>query len=66
MAILYIVIPAYNESENIINCVNDWYPIVEGHNEEGKSRLIIINDGSKDNTYNILQEYMSVTKCITE
>ena len=56
MAILYIVIPAYNESENIINCINDWYPIVEGHNEEGKSRLVVINDGSKDNTYEILQE----------
>ena len=25
---LYVVIPAYNESENIEKCVNDWYPIV--------------------------------------
>lgn len=52
--ILYIVIPAYNEAENIENCINDWYPIVEKHNDNGKSRLVIIDDGSKDNTYNIL------------
>ena len=48
---LYIVIPAYNEEENIEQCVNDWYPIVEKHNGGGRSRLVIINDGSKDSTY---------------
>lgn len=53
---LYIVIPAYNESENIENCVNDWYPVVVAHNPGGDSRLVIINDGSKDNTYEILTE----------
>lgn len=52
--VLYIVIPAYNEKDNIEQCVNDWYPIVEKYNGEGKSRLVIINDGSKDNTYEIL------------
>jgi len=53
---LYIVIPAYNESENIANCVEDWYKVVEGHNTKGESRLVIINDGSKDNTLAILEE----------
>ncbi len=53
---LYIVIPAYNESANICACVNDWYPVVEAHNESGESRLVIINDGSKDNTLQILME----------
>lgn len=52
---LYIVIPAYNESENIIDVVNDWYPVVEQYGGEG-SRLVIIDDGSKDNTYEILQK----------
>lgn len=56
MECLYIIIPAYNEAENIDKLVNDWYPIIEKHNGEGKSRLVIINDGSKDNTYNLLQE----------
>lgn len=53
---LYIVIPAYNESENIKNLVKDWYPVIEKYNGDGKSRLVIINDGSKDDTYKILQE----------
>lgn len=56
MEILYIVIPAYNESENIESCVKDWYPIIEKHNGNGNSRLVIINDGSKDNTLKILKQ----------
>ncbi len=53
---LYIVIPAYNEEENIEACINDWYPIVEKHNGNEESRLVIINDGSKDNTYEVMQK----------
>lgn len=56
MNTLYIVIPAYNESANIEECVKSWYPVVEKHNEEGKSKLVIINDGSKDNTFEILTD----------
>ena len=57
METLYIVIPAYNESENIKACVNDWYPIIEKHNGNGSSRLVIINDGSKDHTLEMLQKF---------
>lgn len=53
---LYIVIPAYNEEENIEQCVNDWYPVVESHNGAGRSRLLIVNDGSKDRTCEKLRE----------
>ena len=53
---LYIVIPAYNEEENIENVVNDWYPVVTAHDGNGESRLLIINDGSKDSTYEKLKE----------
>lgn len=53
---LYIVIPAYNESENIKQVIEDWYPIVEKYNGNGASRLVIIDDGSKDNTYQIMLE----------
>ena len=56
MDALYIVIPAYNEAENIEACVNDWYPVIEKHNSNGNSRLVIINDGSKDNTLEILNK----------
>jgi glycosyltransferase involved in cell wall biosynthesis len=51
---LYIIIPAYNERDNIENVVNDWYPVVEIYGED--SRLVIVNDGSKDDTYEILQK----------
>lgn len=54
---LYIVIPAYNESENIRQLIDDWYPVVEKHNGNGESRLVIINDGSKDNTYDLICKY---------
>ena len=37
---LYIVIPAYNEEENIEAVIKDWYPIVEKIGNG--SRLVII------------------------
>ncbi len=33
MSSLFIVIPAYNESENIEQTIRDWYPIVESNNK---------------------------------
>lgn len=54
--ILYIVIPAYNEGDNIEKLIANWYPIIERHNGNGKSRLVIINDGSKDNTKELILE----------
>lgn len=55
MDCLYIVIPAYNEEENIERVLCDWYPVVERHRADGASRLLVIDDGSKDRTYQILQ-----------
>ena len=52
--ILYAVIPAYNEEENIQKVVEDWYPVIEKCGSD--SRLVIIDDGSKDNTYALLKE----------
>ena len=45
---LYIIMPAYNEEENIEKVVEQWYPVIEeiGHG----SRLVVFNDGSKDQT----------------
>lgn len=51
---LYIVIPAYNEQETIRQVIADWYPVVEKIGAD--SRLVIVDDGSKDNTYAILKE----------
>lgn len=53
--VLYIVVPAYNEHDNIENLINDWYPVVKKHNGNGNSRLVIVNDGSKDDTLSIIQ-----------
>ena len=53
--VLYIIIPAYNEEANIENVIQDWYPVVEKHNGKGKSRLVILDDGSRDATHAIVQ-----------
>ena len=53
--VLYIVVPAYNEEDNIKQLIDDWYPVVEKHDGNGQSRLVIVNDGSKDNTLAIVQ-----------
>lgn len=54
--VLYIVIPAYNEEANIKAVVEEWYPIIEQYNGQQKSRLVIINDGSKDQTLSVLKK----------
>jgi glycosyltransferase involved in cell wall biosynthesis len=51
---LYIVIPAYNEEENITAVIKDWYPVVEKIGNG--SRLVIIDDGSKDRTFPLMKE----------
>lgn len=51
---LYIVIPAYNEEENINSVIENWYPIVERIGNG--SKLVIINDGSKDSTYTLMKK----------
>ena len=52
--VLYIVIPAYNEEMNIEAVAREWHEVVAGIGPE--SRLVIINDGSKDHTYDKLVE----------
>ncbi len=57
MDTLYIVIPAYNEQMNIKTVLEEWYPVVEKHHGNGNSRLLVIDDGSKDATYQIIKEW---------
>ena len=47
---LFIIIPAYNEEANIENTVREWYPVIKKHNGDGRSRLVVVNDGSTDHT----------------
>lgn len=56
--VLYVVMPAYNEEENLPNVIKEWYPIVDMHDGCGNSRLLIVNDGSKDRTAEIGKELM--------
>ncbi|MBO4241700.1 MAG: glycosyltransferase family 2 protein, partial [Clostridiales bacterium] len=51
---LYIVMPAYNEEANIETVVAEWHQVAEKYGEG--SRLVIVNDGSKDSTYEKLLE----------
>ena len=50
MKSLYIIAPAYNEEDNIEDFVKTWYPVIENHGS-GDSRLVVVNDGSTDRTY---------------
>lgn len=53
---IYFVMPAYNESENIKDTIKQWYPVIDRINKGGEATAIlaIANDGSKDNTYEIM------------
>ena len=50
---LYVVMPAYNEEENIEGVVRQWYPVLAGKSED--SRLVIADSGSVDKTHEILE-----------
>jgi len=51
---IYIVMPAYNEAANIERVVMQWYPIL--HDKSDKSRLVIADSGSTDDTHDILKK----------
>ena len=51
---LYLVMPAYNEEENIRDVVDQWYPILAAGGPD--SRLVVADSGSTDHTHAILQD----------
>ena len=51
---LYIVMPAYNEEDNIEVVIKQWYPILEGKGEG--SRLVIADSGCNDRTHEIIEK----------
>jgi glycosyltransferase involved in cell wall biosynthesis len=59
---LYIVMPAYNEEENIETVVREWHEIIA---KVGDGKLVIVDDGSGDNTYAKLQELQKEAPYLT-
>ena len=55
MDILYVVMPAYNEEDNILDVVTSWYPVLEG--KDPASRLVIADSGSQDRTHELLENF---------
>ena len=55
MDILYVVMPAYNEEENIEAVVSSWYPVLEG--KDPASRLVVADAGSVDKTHALLEAF---------
>lgn len=51
---ILLIIPAYNEEENVLNVYNT----IKEYNERSEQKLdyVFINDGSKDNTLKLLQD----------
>ena len=57
MKSIYFVMPAYNEEANIEDVIKQWHPICEKINQLGdNAKLVIANDGSKDNTFGIMTQ----------
>ncbi|MBQ9001423.1 MAG: glycosyltransferase family 2 protein [Eggerthellaceae bacterium] len=51
---LYVVMPAYNESAVLPSVLEEWQPVIEQHPD---NRLVVVNDGSTDETANVLERY---------
>ena len=46
---LYIVMPAYNEQDNIEAVVKSWYEVLAGKSDD--SKLVVADSGSTDDTH---------------
>jgi glycosyltransferase involved in cell wall biosynthesis len=56
-----VVIPAYNEEKNIALCISS----LIGQMKEDKTEIIVVNDGSTDNTSKILKMFSEYAKVIS-
>ena len=53
---LTIVIPSYNHAEFIVSCLDAALAV-----EPAATRVLIIDDGSPDNTMGVIQAYLEFT-----
>ena len=61
--VLYIVIPCYNE-EKVLPLtaplfLEELYELIEKKKISASSRILFVNDGSKDRTWNLIKELAS-------
>tara|TARA_B100000427_G_scaffold329295_1_gene344957 strand:+ start:72 stop:842 length:771 start_codon:yes stop_codon:yes gene_type:complete len=52
---IYYILPAYNEDLNILNLLNNFNNFFLREGKDYKSKVVIIDDGSRDNTKSILE-----------
>ncbi|OYD55965.1 glycosyltransferase, partial [Fictibacillus aquaticus] len=57
-SVLTIVVPCYNEEEVLINTISELLSVLEkliaSQSVSKESRLLFVDDGSKDDTWNII------------
>ena len=60
MTVLYIVLPCYNEEETLpisVPLIKDkLYSLIEAKKISDKSRILFVNDGSRDNTWEMIKK----------
>ena len=57
---LYVVMPAYNEEQNIKSVVCEWHDVLKYGNDE--SRIVVADEGFKDTAYDILISFQRELK----
>lgn len=66
--ILYIVVPCYNEEDVLPEAVKIMISKIENLSQSGKisneSRILFVDDGSKDNTWQMIENYSEDNKAV--
>ena len=67
--ILYVVVPCYNEEEVLTETTKRLKEklenLIKDKKISNKSRVMYVNDGSKDNTWNLIEEISDKEKLFT-
>ena len=67
--ILYVVIPCYNEeevlNETVSRLTTKLNSLVQRQLISNESRIMLVNDGSKDRTWNIIEELFESNEYVT-